>query len=115
MKGRLAKSVVILREHSPCLNQAERWEAQGSFVNVTRMVAQCNLGGEGVLEHDPWKTMEQLNFAHCVRDGVMGGGIHSVPGIQSREEAARVHRGQPPHSVMEGRRFVNYTLATCPP
>lgn len=25
-----------------------------------------------MFEHDPWKTIEPLNFAHCVRDEVMG-------------------------------------------
>lgn len=95
-------------------------------MNVTRVVAQCNLEGEGMFEHDPWKTMEQLSFAHCVRDGVMRGRHPLSPGdpIQRRgrtcpqgttstlrdgeQEVCKLHPGHQPSLDGNERKVVLY-------
>ena len=69
MKGRLATlSCDSHRTLCNYGNQPESWKAQGS---ITRVAARCHLGGADAVEHGPWKTMEWLHLAHCVRDGVI--------------------------------------------
>lgn len=70
-----------------------------SLANVTRVAARCYLGGDSTLEHNPWKTMEQLHFAHWdgrVWEHLLSPGTHS-------EKRLHIQRGQPSCLGMEGR------------
>lgn len=73
-----------------------------SSANVTRVAAKCHLGGEGMLEHHPWKTMEWLHCPHCVGDGGMGGGHPLSPEDRIQRRGCTHLGGRPPCSRMEG-------------